>query len=155
MKTILNFAKTLINLVIAFAIFAIGLQFILVLMIPFLDLANFAATHHLTLNWAVSSSLQNSPLLILLVAAYDGLAIFGLLKLHRFVKAFTLKKSLADSTYKFVKKATAFTFLLAIPQNILYNLGQTNHFLIDLNLTGYFFTALVILYFVRKVKAIA
>lgn len=94
MKTILNFAKTLINLVIAFAIFAIGLQFILVLIIPFLDLANFAATHHSMLNWAVSSSLQNSPLLILLVAAYDGLAIFGLLKLRRFVKAFTLNPPL-------------------------------------------------------------
>ncbi|SEF21590.1 hypothetical protein SAMN04487839_102359 [Streptococcus gallolyticus] len=103
--------------------------------------------HYGVIDWSIGKE-TNTWLLTALTILTNSAIIYGLAKLKAFISEFTIKEVLADDTYLLLKRATIYTFVVSLLQNVLStSLNQAN-IIFDFSSCGYILLAtLAVKYF--------
>lgn len=95
------------------------------------------------IEWAVSKN-DHTWGITFLICLINGAIIYGLVKLKGFLVNLTVADLLSDRTYAFLKKATLYTFVVSVFQNILTNAANTSNMTVDFSVCGFLVLAVVI-----------
>lgn len=146
-KTIENITKTVAKVAINLATILLALTIIADLVSHIYGYDTVHVGHYGVIDWSIGKE-TNTWLVTTLNILTNSAIIYGLAKLKAFISEFTIKEVLADDTYLFLKRATIYTFVVSLLQNILStSLNQAN-IIFDFSICGYILlTTLAVKYF--------
>ena len=148
-KTIENIAKAIIKIACNITIITSALTILAGLASHFYGYDTISLSQNSFIEWSIDKT-TNTWLVTLLTTAINVAIIFGLVKLKEFVSEFTLDMVLSNQTYNFLKKATVYTFVVALFQNLLTNLNNPSNMTFDFSICGFLAIAVVISKWLRE-----
>ncbi|MCO4473554.1 hypothetical protein Si131_01822 [Streptococcus infantarius subsp. infantarius] len=142
--------KTIENIVKTVAKVAINLTNVVLILTILADLVSHvygydtkAVGQYGVIEWAIGKD-TNTWLVTALTILTNSAMIYGLTKLKAFLSDLTVADILSDRTYSFLKKATLYTFVVSVFQNILTNASNTSNMTVDFSVCGFLVLAVVI-----------
>lgn len=142
-KTIETAAKTIAKIAINITIVGLILIILADFASHFYGYDKIALGQYGMIEWAISKS-QHTWGITFLTCLVNGAIIYGLTKLKALLSDLTVADILSDRTYSFLKKATLYTFVVSVFQNILTNASNTSNMTVDFSVCGFLVLAVVI-----------